>query len=108
MICDFAQAYGVYDWRSLPLRTAATLAAGLGPGSRCEGASVGLRVSVRDFLTALCADRLALLLCIQTGNETPPPLFADDMIVRTETPDTGRFASGADFEAWWNGESKES
>ena len=30
------------------------------------------------------------------------------MIVRTETPDTGRFASGADFEAWWNGELKES
>lgn len=106
MLCDFAQVYGIYDWRALPVRTAAALAAGLGPGSRCEGAGMGLRVPVRDFLTALCADRLALLLRILNGKETPPPLFAEDMLLQTETPDTGRFSSGEDFEAWWNGETK--
>ena len=35
LICDFAQYYHVLDWRSLPVRLAATLAAGLPPDSRC-------------------------------------------------------------------------
>ena len=100
-----AQIYGVYDWRALPLHTAAALAAGLGPGSRSEGVRAGLRVPMRDYLTALCADRLALLLRIWTQNDTQPGLFAPDMVERAAEPeDTGRFASGEEFLTWWNGE----
>lgn len=103
-----AQIYGVYDWRALPLHTAAALAAGLGPGSRCEGVRAGLRVPMRDFLAALCADRLTLLLHIWTQNDTQPILFAPDMVFRraAEPEETGRFASGEEFLAWWNGTEK--
>lgn len=100
MICDLVEAYHVFDWRELPLDTAATLAAGLGPGSRSEGVRHGLRVPMRDFLTALCADRLALLFCYATG-ENCPTLFADGMIAESTTaaPETGQFASAEEFEA---------
>lgn len=69
---------------------------------------MGLRVPVRDFLTALCADRLALLLGMLAGKEDPPYLFSDAMLAPREPETTGRFASGAEFEAWWNGEQSDS
>lgn len=104
-----AQTYGVIDWRSLPLHTAAALAAGLGPGSRCEGARSGLRVSVSDFIAALCADRLALLLHFLTGSDAKPVLLSQEMIARREAEpeESGRFASGEEFLAWWNGGAEE-
>lgn len=67
---------------------------------------MGLRVPVRDFLTALCADRLALILCVMTGNEKTPPLYSESMTIREEAPETGRFASGEDFEEWKRGRMK--
>ena len=100
-ICDMAEIYGVFDWRALPLQTAATLAAGLGPGSRCEGARLGLRVPLRDYLTALAADRLALLLRFLHGVEAPR-LWSDEMIQeRAErSGEAGAFRTPEEFEAW--------
>lgn len=102
MTCDFAEIYGVYDWRALPLHTAAALAAGFGHGSRCEGVRAGLRVPVRDFLRAVCADRLALIFCALTGNKDLPYQFAPDLAADREPENTGRFESGEEFLAWWN------
>ena len=95
-----AQTYGVFDWRAQPLHMAATLAAGLGPGSRSEGARLGLRVPLRDYLTALCADRLALLLRSWTQSDECPPLWAPAMIREQEIEETGAFETAEDFEAW--------
>lgn len=36
LICDLAETYGIYDYRSLPASTAATLAAGLREDSRIK------------------------------------------------------------------------
>jgi len=101
LICDMAEIYGVFDWKALPLQTAATLAAGLGPGSRCEGARLGLRVPVRDYLTALCADRLALVLRFLQGVEAPR-LLSDEMIRKKAEPsgEAGAFRTPEEFEAW--------
>ena len=101
LICDMAEIYGVFDWRALPLQTAATLAAGLGPGSRCEGVRLGLRVPVRDYLTALVADRLALILRF-LQNVDAPRLWSNEMIRAAEKPsgDSGAFQTPEEFEAW--------
>ena len=99
-MCDMAQTYGVFDWRALPLSMAATLAAGLGPGSRCEGARLGLRVPPRDFLAALAADRLALLLYRYAQSDERPQLWSQVMIREQEIEETGAFETAEDFEAW--------
>lgn len=99
-MCDMAQTYGVFDWRALPLSMAATLAAGLGPGSRCEGARLGLRVPPRDFLAALAADRLALLLYRYAKSDDCPPLLAPEWIEEQPVKETGAFETAEDFEAW--------
>lgn len=99
-----AEIYGVFDWRALPLRTAATLAAGLGPGSRCEGARWGLRVPLRDFLTARIADRLALFLRHVTQSDDNPRLISNEMLCSeknaAEEENAGFFETAEDFEAW--------
>ena len=51
LICDFAETYHIFDWRALPVRLAATLAAGLPETSR-------IRMKM--------ADRLSLLVWMQT------------------------------------------
>lgn len=100
-ICDMAEIYGVFDWRALPLHTVATLAAGLGPGSRSEGARLGLRVPVRDFLTARIADHLALILRFLQGVDVRR-LWSDEMIRETaeRSGETGAFQTPEEFEAW--------
>ena len=50
LICDFAQYYHVLDWHALPLRLAATLAAGLPETSRSLRKAAGRTV---DFELSL-------------------------------------------------------
>lgn len=54
--CDFAEVYGVYDWRALPARYAATLAAGLRPASRSMMRLRGETLTLEQLLLATIAD----------------------------------------------------
>lgn len=102
--CDLAETYGVYDYRSLPLATAARLAAGLRADSRVRSAMAGLREPFSTVLAALCADRLAMIRWMLSEDgakgRNPPELIAPTLLMEREEPDTGQFESGADFEAW--------
>lgn len=59
LICDFAETYQIYDYRSLPLRLVATLAAGLRENSRIK--SAGAKASVTNTLLAMIADQLTAI-----------------------------------------------
>ena len=61
LICDFAQTYHVLDWRALPLRLAATLAAGLPESSRSVMKLSGQKAPVEMQLQAVTADTLNVL-----------------------------------------------
>lgn len=61
LICDFAETYHVYDWRTLPVRTAATLACGLRDDSRIKLLISGTRYKTDTMLLAGIADRLSIL-----------------------------------------------
>lgn len=66
LICDFAETYHVLDWRSIPVRLAATLAAGLPETSRIRMKMAGLNVSTSLLMQAAMLDRLNLLVWMQT------------------------------------------
>lgn len=66
LICDFAETYHVFDYKALPVRTAATLAAGLPANSRVKMALAGQKVDNETLLQAIIADRLGLLVWAQT------------------------------------------
>ena len=78
LICDFAQYYHVLDWRSLPLRLAATLAAGLPEDSRSMMKASGKTVPLHIELQAYTADRLTQILWgLSNDTRTVPSVLAD-------------------------------
>lgn len=60
LICDFAETYHIYDYRSLPVRLAATLAAGLRAESRIKMKMSGIPVRQDTLLLASITDQVAL------------------------------------------------
>lgn len=66
VICDFAEIYHVLDFRTLPVRLAATLAAGLPETSRIRMKMAGVKTSTPLLLQAAIVDRLSLLVWMQT------------------------------------------
>lgn len=69
LICDFAETYHIYDFWSLPLQLAATLAAGLWYDSRIMMRLSGDQFRVRDLLLATLCDKMTgtKFLPIMTG-----------------------------------------
>ena len=61
LICDLAETYQIYDYRSLPVKLVAALSAGLRDDSRIKLRAVGIPVSQETLLLALIADRLEYL-----------------------------------------------
>lgn len=61
LTCDFAQIYQITDWRALPLKTAAVLAAGLPDSSRIRRKLSGDRIDLTTALLAMILDRLKVL-----------------------------------------------
>lgn len=102
LICDFAEAYHVFDWRSLPVKTAATLAAGLGANSRIMRKISGVSCTMETLLLATIADALHILVWQNTKDglkgRNRPTLIAEKL---TETPkESDGFDSVAEFRKW--------
>ncbi len=66
LICDFAESYHIYDWRSLNLLYASILASGLRDNSRIKMKMSGIKYSLDTLLLASANDRLAYLLWMNT------------------------------------------
>lgn len=83
LICDFAETYHVYDWRALPIRTAATLACGLRDNSRIKMLISGTRYKTDTMLLAGIADRLSILAWQRTKDgqrgRNKPRMLIDEM-----------------------------
>lgn len=58
LVCDFAETYHIYDYRSLPVKLAATLSAGLRDDSRIKMSLAGVPASQDTLLLAVIADRV--------------------------------------------------
>lgn len=89
-------------WRTLPLRLAATLAAGLPEDSRSMLKLRGLRISNETQLLAAAADSLIRLewrLFGREGSTMPPSILADLMeLPERDSSDVQSYDSPEEFE----------
>lgn len=103
MICDFAETYHILGWRSLPVKLAATLAAGLRDDSRSKLALIGRRVSLDTQIAAGIYDKLAFLAWTKTkqaqkGQGCPSPITPVLLGVQKEVKKPVGFTSAESFE----------
>lgn len=104
MVCDFAETYHIFDYKALPLRTAAALFVGLGPNTRIKRKLSGRTVDEQTALLAIIADRLGLLVWAQTkdgqhGRHKPSSIY--DLLVgnNKKHSDLRGYSTAEEFEA---------
>lgn len=102
LICDLAETYHIYDYRSLPLRLVATFSVGLRDDSRIMKKIRNEKVSPQILLIASAVDRLSLLVWAKTKSgqkgTNKPKMLVDQLIGNINKDDIESFASGEDFE----------
>lgn len=103
LICDFAEVYRIYDYRSLPLLTAAAYFMGLRQDSRCKMSISGQKYSLETLLAAMIYDKLAWLQWAKTKDGAKgvnmPKSIASKLFESDEEEETQGFASIEEFEA---------
>lgn len=101
LICDFAETYHVLDWRKLPVRLAATLAAGLPETSRIRMKMAGIKTTTQLLMQAAMVDRLSLLIWMQTKdgqkNRRRPTSIAQVLLGTQPRSDVQAFDSEEKF-----------
>jgi len=106
VICDFAEVYHIYDYRSLPVTYAATLACGLRDGSRTAMAMSGMKHSIELAVSAMSLDYLALLWWAKTedgqNNRNKPKSVFNMLFGEPERKEIQTFVDGDDFMRRWN------
>lgn len=105
LICDLAETYHVYDWRSLPVMTAAALAMGLRPTSRIAQKLSGAPAAPDTILLAMAVDALRLLVWQNTkdgthGRNRPKSVLQAILRGDKAKEHVPGFDSAEDFNAW--------
>lgn len=95
LICDLAETYHVFDYRSLPVKLVATLCSGLRDNSRIKMKASEMTVSSETFLLAVIADRIELLRRMFSSDKEKPVLLTDALTVKKHTQG---FATGEELE----------
>ena len=100
-ICDMAETYGIFDIRSLPLRTVAALSAGLRDDSRIKMKIRGEKASRTELLLATIADGVSALLWRFGAYKERPASITEALLEKPKKQSGGvvAFATPEDFEA---------
>ena len=106
LVCDFAETYGIYDFRALPVHLLATLAVGLRDDSRIKMRLVGAKVSRTEIMLAAALDRLSLLWWAQTESgrnnvNRPASILSIIMGEKGKQADVETFDTADEFESAW-------
>ena len=107
LICDLAETYQIYDYRSLPVKLVATLSAGLRDDSRIKMAAAGATARQDILLLATIADRVEAFrygFSSDAEKGINQPLSLVDTILGRETEKANKegvvsFGSVDEFEA---------
>lgn len=94
LVCDFAETYHIYNWRSLPARTAATLAAGLRDTSRIHLKMAGMTCSFDRLLLAGVFDAVRVANWQRTKDgqtgRSKPEMVASKLLKHTRAENDAR------------------
>ena len=101
LICDFAETYNIYDYKSLPLKMVGSLALGLRDSSRIKMAMTGSQASSEVMLMAAMVDRLSLLVWMKTKDaekgKNKPKSILESMTSEEKITENVAYTSGEDF-----------
>ena len=101
LICDFAETYGIYDYRSLPLRTTATLASGLRDDARIKTKIRGGKAETdTDVLIGMVYDRLVDVLRFLGAYKKPP----ESLALRLAGIPEGKVKEGTNIRSYSSGD----
>ena len=101
LICDLAETYHIYDYRSLPISRVATFACGLRDDSRIKIKMSGINISMDQLLNAAILDDLNLLeWMLGGGKKSSRPSRVVEKLTKAESDnsDVQGFVSPEDFE----------
>lgn len=66
LICDLAETYHILDYKSVPVKTLAVLAAGLNEDARSKRKAAEGKAPLRILLSAAILDQLSMLVWMQS------------------------------------------
>lgn len=103
LICDLAETYGIFDYKSLPIRLVATFSVGLRDESRIKKKLCGRETDLETMLLAGTYDLLNLLVWAKTEdgrkNHNRPDSVVNRLIgIDKDTNNIQSFSSGEEFE----------
>ncbi len=77
LICDLAETYQIYDYKSLPLEQVAIFSVGLRDDSRIKMKMAGEKAPADTLILASISDALSMVLWVLSGAEekNKPPLL---------------------------------
>lgn len=102
LICDLAETYHIYDYRSLPAQLVATLSAGLRDNSRIKMRLAGAPASQDILLLAAIADRVEMFrygFADQKKNAQPASILEALYGTKANANGVRGFKTSAEFEA---------
>lgn len=107
LLCDIAETYHIYDYRSLPLHMVGIFACGLREDSRIMMKVMGVKVNTIQTLIALIADNTRLIAWLQSsdgekGINRPKPLLAMMSEEKYSENNIETFENGQQFDDEWN------
>ena len=103
LICDLAETYQIYDYRSLPVRLVATLSAGLRDTSRIKMKASNASISLEETLLAMLVDRVEMLRYGFSENarkRKDVPKSVLEMLTKQDNHKAGGFKTPEEFDAW--------
>ena len=106
LICDLAETYHIYDYKSLPLSKVAIFSCGLRENSRIKMKMNDIQYPMNTMLLAAIADRLSFLAWSKTvdsqkGRNRPTSIF-EMLCGSREEKDIIGFESGEEFLSAWS------
>lgn len=73
LICDLAETYGIYDMNAYPVRTIATLSAGLRENARIKTKAAKIRMPYDTLILAALFDRVGSLMYMLSDHKGNAP-----------------------------------
>lgn len=102
LVCDLAETYHIYDYRSLPLSKVATFAVGLRENSRIKMKISGTKHPLDTMLLASIVDRLSVLAWMKTkdgaNGVNQPKSILFQLMGKEEESDIEAFDTPEEFE----------